>query len=423
MSLRSWIYRGLNAGFVEKCVLPVVLSEVHLQELKHRRDDLMKLAPPASGVRRIWFHASSFGELESLWSVVELASRRGYELVLTVFSGSARGQLERLRGEVERASGGGVIYAGYSPWEGRWGAALRAVRPSVFVTAKYEAWPELWMSLQEHGVPLVVVGARARSSLVIAKRVCRLLGGALPRMTLLTARYMDVAALEKLLPAARVETAGEPRWDRVFARTKAGSQRARELVESMAHLPRPWGVLGSAWLEDLKEWGDALARAPGTLWLVPHRVERESVELMRAFVEERGLSAKLTSRRDVGVGATPKCVFVDEMGFLSELYAAADWAFVGGGFGSGVHSTIEPAIHGIPLACGPKGAEKFPEVAELVETGQLTVVDGVKAIGAWMDGLVAGGCGGDVARARWRREAGERLGAADRVFALIEGAI
>jgi len=67
-------------------------------------------------------------------------------------------------------------------------------------------------------------------------------------------------------------------------------------------------------------------------------------------------------------------ILVDEMGFLAEFYELADWAFVGGGFGKGVHSTLEPACHGIPVFCGPSGAESFTEIQLLQEKEQLRVV-------------------------------------------------
>jgi 3-deoxy-D-manno-octulosonic-acid transferase len=66
---------------------------------------------------------------------------------------------------------------------------------------------------------------------------------------------------------------------------------------------------------------------------------------------------------------------VDEMGFLAELYSIMDWSWVGGGFGSGVHSTIEPAVHGLAVFSGPKGWEKFDEIRLLERQGQLAVLD------------------------------------------------
>jgi 3-deoxy-D-manno-octulosonic-acid transferase len=115
----------------------------------------------------------------------------------------------------------------------------------------------------------------------------------------------------------------------------------------------------------------------------------------------------------------------DELGFLSELYAAVDWGYVGGGFGAGVHSMIEPAIHGIPIACGTKNADKFPEIAELRQTGQLRLLSGPKDIREWHGYAIevarsqAAGSSGE----EWRQQALSRLGSTDRVMqALAEAA-
>jgi hypothetical protein len=64
-------------------------------------------------------------------------------------------------------------------------------------------------------------------------------------------------------------------------------------------------------------------------------------------------------------------LIVDEMGFLAELYSIMDWAFVGGGFGASIHSTIEPAIYGLPIFGGPRGEKKFDEIGLLKKQNQL----------------------------------------------------
>lgn len=83
----------------------------------------------------------------------------------------------------------------------------------------------------------------------------------------------------------------------------------------------------------------------------------------------------------VGVGVKKPHITIwlmDTMGWLAELYGIADWSYVGGGFEKGVHSTIEPAWFGIPVACGPKGLSKFAECSLLQQRGQLAVVRDVK---------------------------------------------
>src|SRR5208282_542723 len=97
----------------------------------------------------------------------------------------------------------------------------------------------------------------------------------------------------------------------------------------------------------------------------PHQIQAENVAALEQDLVRSGLKVLRTSKLkgpELVARQDGTVILGDELGFLSELYAAVDWAYVGGGFGVGVHSTIEPAIHGIPIACGPKNAEKFPEI-------------------------------------------------------------
>jgi 3-deoxy-D-manno-octulosonic-acid transferase len=403
---------------------------------RHRLDS--RFSPRALGdspgaPSRCWFHAASAGELESLWTVILKASGIFDEVLITGFSESVGERLNKLNAALAQ-SGKPARWVGYSPCEGEWHEALSAVKPALFVTAKYEAWPELWLSLAEQGIPLAIVGAQSRTSLKVAKLACRAFGGRLPSLYLLTSRQEDGTPLEQLFPDARIRPTGDPRWDRVQSRLKAGSARARELVGLFQKWPKPWGVLGQVWEEDLKAWSQELVRLRekgGTLWVVPHRVDAPHVATLQEMLSEAGLSVLRTSKLAGPelIARQENCVIMgDELGFLSELYSAVDWAYIGGGFTAGVHSTIEPAIHGIPLACGPKNAENFPEIAELRQTGQLRIVSGAKDIREWHAYAVS------VARSQasgapeacsdeWRQQALSRLGSTDRVMqALAEAA-
>jgi 3-deoxy-D-manno-octulosonic-acid transferase len=290
------------------------------------------------------------------------------------------------------------------------------------VTAKYEAWPDLWMSLAEREIPLAIVGARARRSLRLGKWLCTAMGARLPEMRLLAAGPEDAAGLAALFPEARVSVTGEPRWDRVLERSSKGNPRARELVARLRSLPRPWGVLGSAWIEDLDAFRGCLGAIPGTLWTVPHKIDDAHVVPLVQRLSAAGWAPFLTSRENEPAGGGRAAPVVDEVGFLSELYSSADWAYVGGGFGAiSVHSTIEPAITGIPIACGARGTWKFPETAELASSGQLTIVRSAQELEAWvasLPGRIVPGL-----RESYRAQALARGGATERVLAelLSEG--
>lgn len=449
-SLRLSSYR-----FFQKRIIGPAL----IRGLRLRRGDkggvptIASLAPGLSrrtnqgekGVPRVWFHAASAGELESLWSVISLWVERSQgECILTVFSPSAEGALRKLEAELGKSETCRVLFAGYCPWEGAWGDALKMLKPDLFVTAKYEAWPELWASLAQEGIPLAIVGARARRSLKVARDLSALLGSPLPKTELWTTHDEEMPLLREMLPDASIERMGDPRWDRVWARSAKGNPRASALIDRFKEAPRPWGILGSAWLEDLKAGADILLRTRGTVWLVPHDVSAPKIAQLEGWLTERGMSVlKTTELADTtgGKGETPNeplaggaeakggsnppCLLVNEMGFLSELYAAADWAYVGGGFGAGVHSTIEPALQGIPVACGPGGATKFAEITELQRSGQLTMIPGDHGQRrnpwkAWSDQVFETSAR---ARDQWREEARKRLGASRRIVERMEAII
>ena len=311
-----------------------------------------------------------------------------------------------------------VLYAGYSPWEGEWARALHQLNPTLFITAKYEAWPDLWVSLREKSIPLAIVSVHSRKSLKIARFFCEIFSGGLPRLLLFPCLESEVAGLRQLFPQAEIDVTGEPRWDRVYYRAQIGNPRAQELIRVFQKAKRPWGVVGSAWGADLNFLTPIFGRLSGTLWVVPHRVDPESIQKIEEFLTKLGIKVAKTSAFPGGsLGIDLDCVLVDEMGFLSELYSVADWAYVGGGFGVGIHSTIEPAIHGIPIGVGPNGTHKFSEVTELTATGQLTVLRTEVELRKWSESLLVQRAS---QKARWKSDAHIRLGATQKILAAIE---
>jgi 3-deoxy-D-manno-octulosonic-acid transferase len=129
-------------------------------------------------------------------------------------------------------------------------------------------------------------------------------------------------------------------------------------------------MIGSSWLSDLTRIVPAFKEKQGTLIVVPHSLKPSNIDLQRSFLEK-----ELPGR----------FVLVNEMGILVELYAHADRAIIGGGFEKGIHSTLEPAIAGLPVCCGPTGVKEFTEALELQELGILTVCEDSREIAEWLD--------------------------------------
>ncbi len=373
---------------------------------------------------RIWFHAASAGELESLWTLIEETYlQTSAELIITIFSDSALKPLTTLCSKLRDP--GRVLFSGFSPLEGVWEKYLLDAKPNVFVTAKYEAWPDLWVSLSRIGIPLVIVGARARSSLSAVKKLCRLLGVQLPELIFTTQLEAQNLQLKELFPTADIFLESDPRWDRVKNRVLISNPKVEQMQKVISDLPRPWGILGSAWAEDVRVWSCVdPSLIQGTLWIVPHHVDPQSIAEIRAILEQMGLTIILSTEMTEAKASAPPislaedqrvCIVVNEMGFLAELYRLGDWAFVGGGYGAGIHSTIEPAVHGIPIAGGPNGAHKFDEIEDLIQTGQFTLIHDAENLSRWLQNLPTG----VAQRFQWQAQTQSRLGSADRILKAV----
>jgi 3-deoxy-D-manno-octulosonic-acid transferase len=368
---------------------------------------------------KIWFHAASVGELESLWPLVERASANSEnELVITVFSGSVWNHVHRNARKLENTP----AYVGYSPVEGFWMDALAQAKPNLFITAKYEAWPEIWNSLALLGVPLAIVGAKPRSSLLWAKRILRIFSGRLPELLFFSFDRENERGLLEAFPSSTIHYGSDPRWDRVFARARSEHPRVRELALEFADLPRPWGIVGSAWSADINRFDPRESdQIPGTLWVVPHRIDPKSISEIEILLRERGWTPVRTGSPERIRPAGRIALLVDEMGFLTELYSVMDWAFVGGGFGSGIHSTIEPSIYGLPIAGGPRGLAKFDEIGLLVRQGQMKILSDFPDgnLIAWIRCVVAESVNPSL-RNHWKLENQRHLDASKRTWAILE---
>jgi 3-deoxy-D-manno-octulosonic-acid transferase len=169
---------------------------------------------------------------------------------------------------------------------------------------------------------------------------------------------------------------------------------------------------------------------------VPHRVDSASLATLEEYLQDLGRTfvrttslTHLKAEVDSEIFAQadgilpdrilPNCILVDEMGFLSELYSSSDWAFVGGGFGAGIHSTIEPAIYGVPVAGGPRGASQFSEIQHLTESGQYTQLKTSDELIQWVKQYPEY----QARKQEWILQAQERCGAAQKIMSFLRDEI
>ena len=298
-----------------------------------------------------WFHAASVGEGLQAESV--LLELRGLvpqcQIVYTHFSPSAEPLARRLA----------VDAADYLPYDLPSNAdrLLRALSPDLLVFAKLDLWPELAVRATAAGTAVAMVAATVSGG-----------SGRLrwPARGVLRAGYETVAAAgaiaepdaERLarlgVPAERIGVLGDPRFDSVAARV-GGVRPDEPLLRYGAGAPTL--VAGSTWPADeavlLAAFGELRRDVPDArLILVPHEPTAEHL----AALERRAVAAGLPA--PVRLSGSPEpapLLVVDRVGVLAALYGAGTMAYVGGGFGrAGLHSVLEPAAWGIPVAFGPQ---------------------------------------------------------------------
>ena len=176
-----------------------------------------------------------------------------------------------------------------------------------------------------------------------------------------------------------VVVAGDTRFDRVLAIAENADRVA--VIEKFKGDKRLF-VAGSTWGPDEEILLPLIKENPDIKFVIaPHEMDELRIE--RILRETRAVRYTQCD----GVDFAEKQVFVlDTMGLLSCVYGSAEWAYIGGGFGAGIHNTLEAAVYGLPVAFGPK-YRKFKEARDLIELGAGRSVRSAEELKAWFDEL------------------------------------
>ncbi|MGH7581542.1 MAG: 3-deoxy-D-manno-octulosonic acid transferase [Gemmatimonadales bacterium] len=299
----------------------------------------------------IWFHAASVGEGLQAESVL-LALRRLHpdaQYVYTHYSPSAEPLARRLPVEVSDYLPYDVVPAVER--------LLAALDPTLLVFSKLDLWPELATRAAARGAEVAIVAATVSpASGRLRWPVRSLLREGYRAVSIAAAVSDDDAARLARLGVApgRIEVLGDPRFDSVIDRI-AGIVRDQPLLRFGRGAPTL--VAGSTWPGDEAALLAAFARLRGghreaRLILVPHEPTASHLAAVEAMSRRHGLPAPV--RLSAATEPVP-LLLVDRVGVLAALYGAGTMAYVGGGFGrAGLHSVLEPAAWGLPVAFGPR---------------------------------------------------------------------
>ncbi len=301
-----------------------------------------------------WFHSASLGEFEQGRPIIEAYKNENPQhfVLVTFFSPS---------GYEVRKSYAGADFVSYLPLDGYFNSErfLNLVKPSLAVFIKYEFWYYYLTGLKRRGISTILVSAIFRPNQVFFQWY----GGFYRRLLdCFTHLFVQDQASAELLNRVNVTVAGDTRFDRVLdtLRNPVSWDLLTQFLDNTEFM-----VVGSAWQADM----DVLIplinskKYPFKWVIAPHEINAEELLEWEKKIDLSVSYSKGPIRENAEV------LFVNEVGRLANLYRGASFAYIGGAFGDGLHSTLEAAVFGPAVFFGNKNYLKFREARELIELG------------------------------------------------------
>ena len=342
--------------------------------IEGRRNLLQRMAETIPADERIvWVHVASLGEFEQGRPLMEEIRRRhpDYKILLTFFSPS---------GYEIRKNYAGADYIFYLPIDTRRNVRrfLDIVRPEVVIFVKYEFWLNMLLELGRREIRTFVVSAIFRPNSIFFRPWGGLWRRALKSFEAIFVQNNASKLLLGKLGHTNVQVAGDTRFDRV-AEIAANAKRV-ELIERFKG-DKPLFVAGSTWGPDEEHLLPIVNENPTLKFVIaPHEMDEGRINHL--IEATRGGAVRYTECNETTDFSTTQLLILDTVGLLSSVYGSATWSYIGGGFGVGIHNTLEAATFGLPIAFGPN-YHKFKEACELIEVGAARSFTTTDELRAW----------------------------------------
>lgn len=326
----------------------------------------------------VWFHAASLGEFEQGRPLMERLRREHPEkrILLTFFSPSGY--------EVRKDYAGADLVC-YLPFDTPLNARrfIRLVQPEKAFFIKYEFWHHYIDELHRAGVPVYSVSSIFRNDQIFFRPYGRGYARVLHHFNHFFVQNEASRRLLNSLGVTQVSVTGDTRFDRVIdIRNQAKSLPLAAALTSDSRTI----VAGSTWPPDEEILIPYFNRHPELkLIIAPHEVNEER---LRSIEQRLKRPALRYSQATPESSAQADCLIIDGYGLLSSLYRYATLAYVGGGFGVGIHNVPEAAVYGVPVFFGPNN-QRFREARDLINEGGSFEVTSADDFQAQADRLLA----------------------------------
>ena len=308
----------------------------------------------------IWFHCASLGEFEQGRPVIEEIKKQFPELkiVLTFFSPSGY--------EIRKNYNGADIIS-YLPLDTKSNARafIDIVKPEKAFFIKYEFWYFYIAELKKQNIPLYIFSAKFRENQHFFKNTPL---GSWYRKMLFKFEHFFVqnetsAQLLKNIGLNNISVSGDTRFDRVAAIVKVAKEiPVVEKFKGNSQLI----IAGSTWKPDEELLVEFINHNENIKFIIaPHEVSDANVNRIHQLLKKPAISFSKINKTEIN---NYQVLIIDSIGLLSSLYQYGNVAYIGGGFGVGIHNILEAATFGMPIVFGPN-FKKFKEAVDLSSNG------------------------------------------------------
>lgn len=307
-----------------------------------------------------WFHCASLGEFEQGRPVIEAfrAKYPNYKILVTFFSPSGY----EIRKNYDKAD-----FIFYLPADTPINARqfIEIVKPSIAFFVKYEFWRNYLSELKKHQVPVISFSAIFRPSQVFFKPYGGFYRKILTYFDHILVQNPESFDLLQSIDIQNITLAGDTRFDRV-----------KQIVDAIKNIDiaqnfkqnRQIFMVGSAWQTDMEVLIPMMNSMKTDLniafVIAPHEIHKEEIKTWQNQVQLKSIC--FSEVKPETQLADYQVLIVDNIGMLSSLYQYADFAYIGGSFGKGLHNILEAATFGIPIFFGNKAYHKFQEADDLI---------------------------------------------------------
>ncbi len=314
----------------------------------------------------IWFHCASLGEFEQGRPIIESikksdSSFQNFKILVTFFSPS---------GYEIRKNYAFADAVTYLPLDTRRNAKkfIQIVNPQLAIFVKYEFWPNILKELESKNINTILVSGIFRKEQAFFKWYGAGMKKSLHTFNHFFVQNEDSKRLLNSINLHHVTISGDTRFDRVFEITKQDNHI--DFIEKFIAEKRVL-VAGSTWKKDeelLINYINNEASQNEKFIIAPHIISEHNInDLRNKLTKQTVLFSSHTKSTDAEV------LIIDSIGLLTKIYSYAHIAYVGGGFGAGIHNILEPATFGVPVLIGPNHT-KFKEAQELIGLSACQVI-------------------------------------------------